>query len=124
MVRVNAFDRTASSMVKRIAVGPMDTLIAGFANGFVGIWGVRDGKLLAEGRVHGLIEHLLLENNKVYAASSLGQHLVWDLNVLYADRCTLLRQVWQRVPVVWRDGRAVAAKPPAKHPCMLSDKQR
>jgi len=50
--------------------------------------------------------------------SSLGQHLVWDLDVLYAERCALLREVWKSVPVVWKDGQAVAKPPPAGHACM------
>jgi len=112
-----SLERTPASGVTRIIPGPMGTLIAGYGNGFVGMWSMRDGKLLADGHIHGPIEHLLLEDHGLYAASSLGQHLVWDLSTFYVERCTLLREVWQRVPVVWQEGRAVAATPPANHPC-------
>ena len=108
-----SLERTPASGVTRIIPGPMGTLIAGYGNGFVGMWSMRDGKLLADGHIHGPIEHLLLEDHGLYAASSLGQHLVWDLSTFYVERCTLLREVWQRVPVVWQEGRAVAATPPS-----------
>jgi hypothetical protein len=100
----------------------MDTLITAFANGTVSLYSWRDGKQLATARIHGPIEHLLLENQKLYAASSLGQHLVWDLKALYADRCALLREVWQRVPVVWRDGRPVLEAPPLNHRCKHAER--
>ena len=113
-----SFEQTPSSPVTRILLGPMDTLIAGYGNGAVGVWSWRDGQRLADGRIHGPVEHVLLEDQKLYAASSLGQHLVWNLSALYAERCALLREVWDRVPVVWRDGRAVAESPPASHACL------
>jgi WD40 repeat protein len=112
-----AFEQTPSSRVTRLLLGPMNTLIAGFADGTLSLYGWRDGKQLATARVHGPIEHLLLEKQKLYAASSLGQHLVWDLSALYAERCALLREVWKRVPVVWRDGHAVREPPPSDHSC-------
>jgi WD40 repeat protein len=115
-----SLERTPSSVVTRIVAGPMGTLIVGYGSGFVGMWSMRDGKLLADDRIHGPVEHLLLEKRKLYAASSLGQHLVWDLSTLYATRCDVLREVWQRVPVVWKDGRAVLESPPPGHVCMAS----
>jgi hypothetical protein len=113
----HTFEQTFATSVTRIFGGPMDTLIAGFASGALGMWSWRDGKQLAAGRIHGPIEHLLLEKQKLYAASSLGQHLVWNLSPLYAEHCALLREVWQRVPVVWQDGRAVVEAPPPNHAC-------
>ena len=118
-----SFERTPSSPVTRILSGPMNTLIAGFGNGAVGVWSWRDGKRLADGRTHGPIEHLLLENHRLYAASALGQHLMWDLSTLYDERCTLLREVWASVPVVWQDARAITVPPPAKHPCHAEAQQ-
>jgi len=112
-----SFEQTPASPVTRILRGPMDTLIAAFADGTLALYSWRDGKQLATARIHGSIEHLLLEQPKLYAASSLGQHLVWDLSVLYAQRCVLLHEVWKSVPVVWREGRAVREPPPVDHPC-------
>jgi WD40 repeat protein len=116
-----SFEKTPSSPVTRILLGPMDTLIAAFADGTLSLYSWRDGKQLATARIHGPIQHLLLDEPKLYAASSLGQHLVWDLSALYAERCSLLREVWKRVPIVWREGRAVREPPPTGHPCRVAD---
>jgi hypothetical protein len=112
-----SFHKTSSSPVVRMMVGPMSTLIVGFANGVVGTWSLRDGRLLAERKLHGPIEHMLLEDQTLYVASALGQHLRWDFSTLYADRCAVLRELWRRVPIIWRDGRAVVTEPPSKHEC-------
>ncbi|MBI4705151.1 MAG: protein kinase [Deltaproteobacteria bacterium] len=101
----------------RILPGPGDTLIVGFANGLVGIWDRTSGSRLAYARLHGPVVHLLIEGQKLYAASDLGRHLVWDLDVFYQDYCELLREIWNRVPVVWEGGRAVVQRPGAEHRC-------
>ncbi|MFP6685175.1 MAG: WD40 repeat domain-containing protein, partial [Polyangiaceae bacterium] len=111
------FEQTPSSGVTRLLVGPNGTLVAGFANGVIGMWSWSNGKHLAEGRMHGPIEHLLIEKQKLFAASALGQSIAWDLRLLYVERCALLREVWAGVPVVWRDGRAVVEALPKDHPC-------
>jgi WD40 repeat protein len=113
----NVFEQTPSSQVTRLQAGPRGALVAGFANGLVGLWNVRDRQLLISAQLHGPIAHLLIENNKLYAASSLGHHLVWDLRSFYADRCALLRDMWKQVPVVWRNGHAVAQSPPTHANC-------
>ena len=111
------FDQTPSSPVTRLLPGPMDTIIASYGNGTVGMWSLRDGSRLADSRIHGPVEHLLLDGQKLYAASTLGQYLVWELSALYAQRCALLREVWNRIPVVWQEGRAARQTPPTDHPC-------
>ncbi|MFP6685305.1 MAG: WD40 repeat domain-containing protein, partial [Polyangiaceae bacterium] len=116
-----SFKPTPASPVTRILLGPMDTLIVAFADGTLSLYNWRDGKQLATARIHGPIQHLLLDEPKLYAASSLGQHLVWDLSALYAERCSLLREVWKSVPIVWREGRAVREAPPNDHPCRVAD---
>jgi len=111
------FERVPSSEVLRIAYGPKKTVIAGYANGLVAIWDGTDGTLLRRSQLHGPVVHLRLVDERLYAATELGQHLVWNLSALYSDYCELLRQVWQQVPVVWRGGRAELASPPSKHIC-------
>ncbi|HZO16727.1 MAG TPA: hypothetical protein VFB62_25800, partial [Polyangiaceae bacterium] len=111
------FEGVPSSAATRLVAGPRDSVIAGFANGTVGLWSLRDGKRLASGRVHGSIAHLVLEGGKLYAASTLGRVLSWELGPFYADRCTLLEDVWRKVPITWQSGRALESPPPSDHAC-------
>jgi len=111
------FEHVPSSPVLRMLVGPEGTLIVGYANGLVGLWNLEDGQRLDHARLHGAVVHLALENQRLYAATELGQWLVWDLSAFYLDHCELLRQVWQSVPVLWEGGRPVVAPTPEAHPC-------
>jgi WD40 repeat protein len=106
-----------ASRVERMLLGPMDTLVVGYGNGLLGIWDLRTGARLDSARLHGPVVHLLLEGRRLYAASELGGHLVWDLQVLYTSYCDLLRQVWRKVPAVWFEGRPTHREPPASHDC-------
>jgi len=106
-----------SSPAVRLLPGPRDTVIAGFANGVIGIWSLETGTRLAQRRLHGAALHLLLKRDKLYAATDLGEHLVWDLSPLTIERCELLRQVWRKVPMVWDRGQPVVRPPPGDHPC-------
>ncbi len=54
---------------------------------------------------------------KLYAASELGQHLVWDLSHFHRTYCELLRDISKQVEVVWEGGKPVPRKPPPAHPC-------
>jgi len=112
-----AFERTPVSPSTELLAGPMNTLIVGYLSGDVGIWSLTDGSRLAHARLHGPIAHLLLEDDKLYAASELGDHLVWDLGQLQRDYCELMAEVWRRVPVVWTEGHAVVRPPPETHRC-------
>jgi hypothetical protein len=111
------FEPAASGPVLRIVPGPMDTVIAGYANGTVAMWNIVDGVRLGQARLHGPIVHLALEGHRLYAASALGRSLVWDLDVFARDYCDVLRDVWREVPATWHNGRAVPQPPPASHPC-------
>jgi len=114
-----SFKDVPASPVERILAGAMDTLIVGYESGLLGIWNLRSGRRLVHERLHGPVSHLLLkEGRKLYAATELGRHLVWDLGVLRADRCAVLREVWAGVPVVWEGGRPVQRAPPAGHDCL------
>ena len=96
----------------------MGTLVAGYSSGVVGTWDTETGIRLSHFGVHGPAVHLLVEGTRLYAASELGDHAVADMPELAMDRCTLLRAVWEAVPVVWRDGRAVRSPAPSDHVCM------
>jgi WD40 repeat protein len=113
-----ALDRLPRENVLRMVVGPRDSLVLGFASGMVGIWDLKTGARLDGAHLHGEIIHLFIEKDRLYAATDIGSHLVWDLSALAIERCQLLRRVWRRVPVVWEAGRAVLRPPPADHPCV------
>jgi WD40 repeat protein/serine/threonine protein kinase len=115
-----SFEEVPASPVERLLVGPMNTVVAGYANGLLGIWNLQTGKRLEHARLHGPVIHLLLRKRKLYAATELGSHLVWDLGELYMDYCDLLRDVWSRVPVVLEGGLPVLRPPPRGHRCWHS----
>ncbi|MBN2360870.1 MAG: hypothetical protein JXR83_15550, partial [Deltaproteobacteria bacterium] len=110
-------DQTRPSEVTKLIVGPMNTLIAGQLDGNVSIWDLQSGALLERVMLHGAVEHLLLDDKKLYAVSELGDPEVWDLGVLYLSRCELLQQVWSKVPSVWQEGRSVVRAPTAIGEC-------
>jgi hypothetical protein len=111
------FVSTPSSQVVSLLEGPRGTLIAGFASGLVGIWHARDGKLLTTTKLHGPAVHLVIHEQKLYAATELGGHRVLDLKSFYTSRCDLLRDVWQKTPTVWEDGHPRLQPPSPDHAC-------
>ncbi len=106
-----------STPVVRLLEGPPGTVIAGYANGLVGIWALDNGARLFAIRLHGPIAHLLIDGDRLVAASELGDHTTIDLRTFREDRCRLLSAVWRVVPVAWENGRPVRRGPPANHPC-------
>jgi hypothetical protein len=112
-----SFKDVPASPVERILIGPMNTLIVGYANGLLGIWNLQSGRRLEHVHLHGPVIHLLLTRDQLHAATELGHHMTWDLSVLRSGYCALLQQVWDKVPVVWRDGRPVLQPPPSDHRC-------
>ena len=112
-----SFEQVPASPVLRIVPGPADTLFVGYGNGLLGMWSQRDGTQLDRTMLHGPIVHLRVEGQKLYAATELGRFLVRDLSVFFVDHCTLLREVWDRVPVLWQQGQALEQPPPARHRC-------
>jgi WD40 repeat protein len=111
------FQDVPASPVVRLLAGPRATLVAGFANGIVGIWRADGGVRLYHSWLHGPVAHLLLQSGKLYAATELGDHVVWDLSLLEMPYCDVLRQVWKSVPVLWEGGSPVLRPPPSDHGC-------
>jgi WD40 repeat protein/serine/threonine protein kinase len=103
--------------VERIVAGPEGTLVAGFANGFVGLWDLQTGLLLRSLKLHGPAVHLAFVGGTLYAASELGDHRAVDLKVIERPYCELLREVWAGVPVTWENGAAVVRTPAREHAC-------
>ena len=112
-----SFKDVPASPVERLLAGEMETLAAGYADGTVGIWSLRTGRRLHQTRLHGPVVHLLRRGQRLHAATDLGHHLTWDLGLLRADYCAMLRQVWKQVPVMWEQGRAVLRAAPGGHRC-------
>ena len=111
------FTQTPPGRVTRLLIGPMDTLIAGYAEGQVGIWHMATGALLERFDLHGAIQHLLIEDRKLVMASELGDSQIVDLAVFHTPYCQLMERIWQAVPTVWEAGRA-RLRPPANQACL------
>jgi len=107
----------SASPVLRLLAGPPGSLVAGHADGTLGLWSLEDGELLEATRLHGPIVELRLEAGRLRAATALGDARDWDLSALLAERCALLGEVWRRTPAAWRGGRLQRAGPPPGHPC-------
>ncbi len=115
------FEGVPSSRAVRLIPGPAETLVGGFAGGEVVVWSLRDGQRLFHTQLHGPAIHLAIEGDRVLAGSDLGDAVSLDLTVLGADRCAVLRQVWDDVPVGWQSGGAVRAPVPSGHACAPRD---
>ena len=111
-----AFEETPSSPVATIASGPMGTVVAGFADGHVGMWSADNGARLFLGRLHGPVSAVLSSPSGFFAASELGGWLKGP-DVFGLPYCRLLESVWDRVGVIWRQGLPAAAPPPDRHAC-------
>jgi len=120
-IRPAAFQGVPSATPRSILAGPLGTIIVGYANGFVGLWHSATGARLADARLHGQVVHLLLENEKLHAATDLGSHLSWDLAPFYADECRFLQQLQREIPVVWNHGRLAKVTAPQGRRCRPRD---
>jgi WD40 repeat protein/serine/threonine protein kinase len=111
-----------SSPVLQLLPGPSGTVVAGYANGLLALWSVKDGTTLHKVWLHGAVVHLHLEAGTLFAATELGDHYAIDLSVFDADYCALVRDAWRRIPLVWRDGRQVEKGPDPEHRCRATDR--
>jgi len=110
-------EQTPSSPVYRLLEDTNGLLYAGYADGTVALWNQADGALLRRHQLHGRVAHISLESDRFTVLTDLGDRLSWDMSVFGAKRCATLREIWQKVPVIWQDGRIVASPPPQVHPC-------
>ena len=112
------FDETPASRVTAVAPGPAPgTVVAGFANGGVGVWDLESGKRLEAMQLHGLVESVAVSGGRLHAATDLGDHGAFDLAVFRTGYCPLLRTIWRQVPTQWGEGAPQKRPPPADHPC-------
>jgi hypothetical protein len=92
--------------------------VAGCANGLVGIWDLSNGARLIYDHLHGPVVHLHMEANRLHAATALGDFITHDLDAFTKGYCSLMREVWREVDVVWERSLPVARKPPQDHACL------
>lgn len=114
------FDHQIRSPITHLRPVPGNLLAVGHRNGLVVLLGRSDGREVDRLRLHGAIRSLAVTRSHVVLLSDLGDHRAIDLTPFRQSRCDLLRDVWRRVPVVWRSGRAVRQAPPADHACRRS----
>jgi WD40 repeat protein/serine/threonine protein kinase len=112
------FESTPSRPVTRLAEGPLSTLAVGFADGTVGLWNLRNGKLLQRHRLHGEVRHLARLGHQLYAATDLADTARLDLTVFHQRDCDLMRRIWSRFGATWDRGRATRRPPPGNHRCL------
>jgi WD40 repeat protein/serine/threonine protein kinase len=112
------FDETPASRVTAVAPGPAaGTVVAGFANGGVGVWDTGSGKRLETMQLHGLVDSVVVSDGRLHAATDLGDHAAFDLAVFRTAYCPLLTTIWSEVPTQWGEGTPQTRPPPAGHPC-------
>lgn len=94
---------------RNIDEDPRGTLIAGFGNGFLGLWDLATGTLLDSTQLHVPVVHFLPDGSDLHALTELGDYHRWDLSDFHKDYEELLEEVRREVPLVWRGGMAVPA---------------
>jgi WD40 repeat protein len=112
-----AFEETPANPVVRIMPGPLGTVIAGYADGLLGIWQIDNGLRLYAARLHGAVQHLARTGERLLVATELGDVTAIDLSAFALDYCELVRRVWAAVPVAWEGGLVVRRAPPRDHAC-------
>ncbi|MFH0902162.1 MAG: WD40 repeat domain-containing protein, partial [Pseudomonadota bacterium] len=113
----HTFRGAPSAAVTRLVAGPAETLVGGYGNGAVVLWTLADGAVLESAKLHGPVQHLVHRGDKLYAATEVGQYLIWDLGAFLQDYCELMHQIWQSIPVVWESGLPVSSRSIPQHRC-------
>ncbi len=67
--------------------------------------------------LHGPVQHLLVDGQRLYAASELSGFLSWELGIFHQEYCQLLREVWAGVPLLWVEGLPEQIPPRTDHHC-------
>jgi hypothetical protein len=111
------FEDVPAGAVTRLLAGPRGTMIAGYSDGFVGIWLLDTGARVDRVLLHGPVDALVLEGDRLLIGTELGDAAVVDLAPFYREYCEQLRDVWRAVPTEWEDGEAVRRPVPKGHAC-------
>ncbi len=110
------------STLTHILAGPEQTVVLGYQNGTIGVWSMTSGRRLEKIRLHGAVQHLVIQQRYLVGATSLGNSMVWDLRSYQLTHCQLLQDVWKSVPMVWDKGQIVIKPPPEGHKCQARKK--
>ncbi len=113
------FEDAPDAAVTRLLATDDDLLVAGFADGSVGVWSLEDGTRLLATRLYGPVAHMLLRGDQLDAATAMGDTLAWDLGVFRRDYCELMDEVWGQVPVVWTHGEPTVQERSLEHTCVV-----
>lgn len=114
---IRYMEGTPSSSVTSISRVRSNILSVGFADGSFGLWNIEDGKRLYSDRIHGTIAKQIYSSGFLHVYSDTGFSVRLDLRVLEGDQCSLLCDIWKRIPVI-RRGLDYEITPPDKtHPC-------
>jgi len=97
------------------APGPAGTVLLGFIDGHVGLWSVDSGERLGGRKLPSAVA-VAYAGDHVYALTEPGERVALDASALARPYCELMRDVWRRVPVVWRSG-GVIREDPRGHRC-------
>ncbi len=116
--RAKLLQDTPTSAARTLTEGPAGTVAVGFADGSLGLWDGDSGTQLIGLRLHGPIQQTGVHGNRLHALSETGAYASLDLEFLERERCALLREVWDRVPVIWDGARAQSSPPPLRHACL------
>ena len=115
-----AFGDSLSSSVISMLEGPGGILVAGYANGYLVIWSLKNRIRLHHSKLHGPVRYLSLKDSTLYAATELGDHTVLDLGAFNMPYCDLVRQVTTSIPVIWEDGKPVSKTSLERRECRTS----
>jgi WD40 repeat protein len=100
-------DELQDTPISGVAVmqeGPSHTLVAGFENGFVGLWDLSTRVLLSHLHLHGAVTGVAYADGGIVAATDLGDQGTIELGTLEQPYCELLREVRREVPFLWQGG--------------------
>lgn len=100
-------EKIPSSQVAELLPGPANSLIVGYANGFVGVWAMDSGALLSSMKLHGVPQRLTLNESQLVALTDLGDTGGLSLQELGQPYCELGKEIGQTLPIAWTDSGAV-----------------
>jgi hypothetical protein len=100
-----------NTAVRLLHGGPRSTMIVGFADGDWGMYETDGGRPLFRGHLDGAVRHASLHGERLTVTSDLGRRHTQSLAALDTDRCALLAEIQEAIPVRWDRDRIVQAAP-------------
>ncbi|MBU1382973.1 hypothetical protein KKD49_19280, partial [Myxococcota bacterium] len=114
---IRYMEGTASSSVTSLAKIRSNIFSAGFSDGSFGLWNIENGKRLYSDRIHGIIVKQIYSSGFLHIYTDTGFFVRLDLRVLEGDRCSLLCDIWKRIPVIRRNLDFEITPPDKTHSC-------